>query len=181
MSDRLSVEEYLSGIEDLRRRELVWGVVREPPAPRFGHQSVVTRTTVILEPHVRSFELGQVCVSPIDVILDKERGLVVQPDVIFVSNERRSIIRGQVWGAPDLVIEVASRRTAVHDRTVKLRWYRRYGVRECWLVDPRARSIIVVNLEVTGRRSVGRFRGEQLVKSNVLPRLDVEASAFFAT
>jgi hypothetical protein len=32
MSDRISVDEYLSGPEDMRRRELVWGVVREPPA-----------------------------------------------------------------------------------------------------------------------------------------------------
>jgi Uma2 family endonuclease len=56
---------------------------------------------------------------------------------------RTSIIRNQVWGAPDLVVEVLSPGTAAHDRTEKLGWYREYGVRECWLVDPAAEQITV--------------------------------------
>lgn len=33
---------------------------------------------------------------------------MVQPDLLFISNERIAILRNQVWGAPDLVVEVES-------------------------------------------------------------------------
>ena len=131
---RRSTSEYLSGAEQLRRQELVWGFVREPPAPRYGHQSIVTRTIVLLDQHVRSGGLGRVCVSPIDVVLDAQKDLVLQPDVIFVSNDNAAIVRDQIWGPPDLVIEVESLGTRRRDRTFKLRWYRKYGVRE-YLAD----------------------------------------------
>jgi Uma2 family endonuclease len=179
MSERLTTGDYLLGPEDLRRRELVWGVVREPPAPRYGHQTVVTRTTVILDQHVRAARLGVVLVSPIDVVLDEVHGLIVQPDVIFISNGRSHIIREQVWGAPDLVVEVASRATAVRDRTTKLEWYRTYGVRECWLVEPSRHAVVVVNMGVDPR-SGRHFTGREAIQSAVLPELVAEAEEFFS-
>jgi len=66
---RYTVDEYFTPPESLRPMELVYGVVREPP-PRYGHQSVVTRLTALLDAHVRAHALGQVCVSPVDVVLD---------------------------------------------------------------------------------------------------------------
>ena len=44
-------------------------------------------------------------------------------EAIFIARNRISIIRKQVWGAPDLVVEVASPGTEYRDRTVKLAWY----------------------------------------------------------
>lgn len=57
------------------------------------------------------------CVAPLDVVLDETAALVVQPDVVFISRDRLGIIRNQVWGAPDLVVEVASLGTAERDRS----------------------------------------------------------------
>jgi len=178
MDDFISVDTYLTGPEDLRRRELVWGVVREPAAPRFGHQSVVTRTTVILDTHVRAAELGMVCVAPIDVVLDEANALVVQPDVLFISQARAAIVREQIWGAPDLVVEVASRATARRDRTTRIGWYRQYGVRECWLVEPSSRTITIVNLR-DDKADAQRFAGNAHIRSSVLPALVTEAEEFF--
>lgn len=152
----------------MKPRELVYGVVREPPAPLYGHQSAVTQIGAALVAHVRGARLGLVCVSPIDVILDRDRALVVQPDVVFVSNERAQIVKDRIWGAPDLVVEVLSPRTARRDRTVKLRWYRHYGVRECWLVDQRARRIEIVDLAAPRARRVVCREGDAL-RSRVLP------------
>ena len=173
----VTVEEYLRGPQTLRRRELLVGQVREPPAPFWRHQSVVTRLTVLLDTHVREHRLGRVCVSPIDVILDRQRALVVQPDVIFVSNDRLSIVDRQVWGAPDLVVEVLSTATERRDQTVKARWYRQYGVRECWLVSPYVRiEVLTFHRSKTTRRSV---RGREPVTSRVLPGLRCTADDVF--
>ena len=61
----------------------------------------------------------------------------VQPDLLFVSDERREIIgEKQVLGAPDLVVEILSPSTAHRDRGIKLDLYARSGVRQYWIVDP---------------------------------------------
>jgi Uma2 family endonuclease len=139
----MTTDEYLHSYETNRPRELSYGVVREPPAPFFSHQLVVLKIARLLADYVEAVGLGQIGVGPLDVILDADRSLIVQPDVLFVSAGRTSIIRNQVWGAPDLVVEVLSPGTAAHDRNHKLEWYREYGVRECWLVDPAAEQITV--------------------------------------
>ena len=177
-SDRWSVDDYLSGEETLRRQELEWGVVREAPGPSFGHQSRVTSLTLLLAAHVREHRLGCVVVSPIDVVLDVEKALVVQPDLVFVSTERQSIIRHHIWGAPDLVVEVLSPRTARRDRTTKLAWYDQYGVRECWLVDPVARRVEVHELGSSPR--VRRYGVNRRLKSTVLPILRLVVSDVFS-
>lgn len=179
MSERIDVDSYLSGREEMRQRELVWGVVREPPAPRFGHQSVVTQVAVLLRVHVRSRGLGVVCVSPADVVLDRERALIVQPDVFFVAHDRMAIVRDQVWGAPDLVVEVASPGTKRYDRTTKIQWYRTYGVREAWLVDPLEAVVTVVNLHATTAAAPNSFSGDDRVVSTVLPDFGTAAREFF--
>jgi Uma2 family endonuclease len=179
MSERIDVDDYLSGPEDMRRRELVWGVVREPPAPRLGHQSVVSQITFLLRGHVRERSLGVVCVSPADVVLDKNNALVVQPDVFFISNDRMAIVRDQVWGAPDLVVEVASPGTARYDRTTKIGWYRQYGVRECWLIDVKKRVVTIVNLAATSEGASRAFTGDEQVESTVLPEFRTAAREFF--
>ncbi|HUL72231.1 MAG TPA: Uma2 family endonuclease [Vicinamibacterales bacterium] len=177
-SERIATGDYLSMLETMRRRELVYGVVREPPAPLYGHQSIITKLTVRLDQHVRRKALGRVCVSPIDVVLDEEKALILQPDLIFVSNERLGIIRDQIWGAPDLVIEVASRGTMKYDRTTKLEWYRQYGVRECWIVNPTARRIDVVEFGSTAPQPRA-FEGRSLVRSVVLPGLRLRVDDVF--
>jgi Uma2 family endonuclease len=175
--DRVSVYEYFQYPESTRRMELVWGRVREPPAPRWGHQAVVTRLTELLAAYVRSQGLGHVCVSPIDVVLDEDQALVVQPDLVFVSNERMPIVRSRIFGAPDLAIEVLSFGTAFRDRTEKLAWYRDYGVRECWLVDTVRCSVEVFPLEAGA--DARTFEGPEAIQSFVLPGLDVPAGSIF--
>jgi Uma2 family endonuclease len=173
-----TVNEYLAGPESLTRQGLIWGSVVREPAPTYTHQAIVTRIVVVLDDHVREHRTGLVCVSPLDVVLDEKRALIVQPDVVFISNERAAILRNQVWGAPDLVVEVESLSTRSHDRTAKRRWYRRYGVREYWLIDPIEAAVTVMGL--AGPRSTRRrFHGEHRLRSAVLPDLQTPASAFF--
>lgn len=165
-----SVMEYLAMGETNHPYELRWGMIAREAAPSFVHQRIVMRLATRLELHVADLGLGAVVTSPIDVVLDVERGLVLQPDIIFVSAARRGICRTQVWGAPDLVVEVLSDATRRRDRTAKTAWYRDAGVRECWLVDPVSRQVTI------GERV---FEGAAPIESEVLPGLALPAETVF--
>ena len=176
----MTTNEYLYDTKETNRRRLLsWGILREAPAPFFSHQSLVLRVARLLGDHVDPRQLGRVAIAPVDVILDRDRALVVQPDVLFVSTERLSIIRDQVWGAPDLVAEILSPGTEKHDRGEKLGWYRQYGVRECWLVDLYREQVTLVDF--TGSLPVERIaRGVEPFRSAVLPDLELPASGIFS-
>jgi len=176
---KLNVDEYLRMGETQRPMELIYGFVREPPAPRYGHQSVLTHLVALLDEHVRDRRLGQVCAAPVDVVLDEAAALVVQPDIVLVAATHQARVRDRVWGAPDLVVEILSPRTATRDRTTKLAWYRRYGVIECWLVDVTHRSVEVVELQAPG---AGRtpYSGNAPMHSTVLPNWTVAAAQIFS-
>ena len=62
------------------------------------------------------------------------------------------------------------------DRTLKLAWYKRYGVRECWLVDPKEERVEVVDLQNDVRKS---FSGKTPIVSRVLPEFAVAAERCF--
>ncbi len=175
---KIGLNEYLAGVESIRPMELLYGVVREPPAPRFGHQSVLTHLGALMDAHVREHQLGRVSVAPVDVVLDVEAALVIQPDIVFVAASRLDIVRDRVFGAPDLVVEVLSPATARRDRTTKLAWYADYGVRECWLVNVRSRSLDVVWLERGGGRRM--FSGADVPQSAVFPAWRATADEIFA-
>ena len=164
----MTTYDYLDGEETNRRRELAYGVLREPPAPFFSHQELVFRVARLLHGYVEPHGLGRVGLAPIDVVLDAERAQIVQPDVLFVAAERLSIIRDQVWGAPDLVVEVLSPGTESRDRREKHGWYRQYGVREYWIVDMLEECVTVVDFS-TGTADSQRFDRRATIRSGVLP------------
>lgn len=170
MSRRISVEEYLAGEETMRPHELDYGLLREPPAPGFHHQIVVGRIHHQLDAHVRRFDEGRVALSPVDVILDRGRALVVQPDLVFISASRLAICSDRIQGPPDLVVEVLSSTNRHHDRVVKVGWYQTYGVRECGMVDPNACRIDVIDLTASAD-DVRVYSEGQILRSRVLPRL----------
>ena len=176
--ERMTTIGYLDGPETLRRRELVWGVLREPPAPFCSHQRLVTDIAFLLQQHTRGRGLGQVFVAPVDVVLDERKALILQPDIIFISNDRLGILRNQVWGAPDLVVEVLSPGTAAYDQRRKLGWFRKYGVRECWCVDPDARQITVHAFEERPATTSAYDLGHT-VRSRVLPQLSLRVTDVF--
>jgi Uma2 family endonuclease len=176
----MTADEYLYDTEETNRiRELAMGMVREPPSPFFSHQSLVLKVARIWSDHVEPRRLGRVAIAPLDVVLDEERALILQPDVLFISTPRLSIIRGQVWGPPDLVAEVLSVGTAKLDRGDKLGWYCQYGVRECWLVDPFNQTVAV--FDFTGPSPVAHTAiGAGAIPSGVLPDLKMTARDLFA-
>src|SRR5262249_33101250 len=123
--------------------------------------------------------LGRVAIAPLDVVLDAEKALILQPDVLFVAASRVSIIRNQVWGAPDLVVEVFSPGHERWDRHDKFGWYRQYGVREYWLADPEGQGAPLVDFSTFLPATRRLTRATDRIVSAVLPDLEVTLADVF--
>ena len=101
----MRVDDYFKTPETLTPMELVFGAMRVSDAPTPRHQSAVLHLCLALDRHVRQHQLGRIWIAPLDVVLSERDSLIVQPDLFFVSNERKWIVRDRVRGAPDLVVE----------------------------------------------------------------------------
>ena len=155
---RLTYADYLKTSDD-ERCELLNGELVMPPAPSTGHQIVSMVLGSLLYRFVSERKLGTVIAAPTDVVLSDTD--VVQPDILFVSNQRSHILtRENVRGAPDLVVEILSPATAERDRTFKLDLYAQHGVKEFWIVDPDAKTITVL-LRGESRFEVSGIYGEE--------------------
>src|SRR3990170_3627176 len=74
--DFMTVEEYLETPKTVQPQELIYGVPRAAEAPLPPHQRAVANLFLALHGHVADRHLGEVWLSPIDVILDGDRHLV---------------------------------------------------------------------------------------------------------
>jgi Uma2 family endonuclease len=147
----MTVDDYFNKTpETVKPMELVYGQLRAADSPTPHHQQAVLQLALALNAHVEERKLGRVWVAPLDVVLDHDRALIVQPDLFFVSNERESIIRDRVRGAPDLVIEVLSPYPRIGRTDERVGWFMQYGVRECWLVHQDQRSVRVIQFAERG-------------------------------
>src|SRR3989304_955065 len=113
-------------LPDDPRCELIYGRLYMSPAPVVRHQDVIGMLFVLLDAAAEASG-GKALLSPVDVILADHS--VVQPDLLYLSPERRHLVQDQVEGAPDLVVEVLSPGTVHRDRGAKLRLYAESGVR----------------------------------------------------
>jgi Uma2 family endonuclease len=157
--------------------ELWDGELIMSPAPSFFHQEIVARLYKMLDRWVRKHRLGRTVFAPLDMVLAPRRS--VQPDVMFISNERLDIIQTVVRGPADLVAEVISPEGRRRDRFDKRDLYEQHGVREYWLIDPEARTVEVFHLEGPAYRLTGRWRAGEIAESQLLKGFSVPVSNLF--
>ena len=175
---RFTYRDYLL-LPEGDRRELIEGDFFITPVPNIRHQVISRNLGIRLWEFIRSNALGEILWAPMDVVLSQES--VVQPDILFVSHERRDIItEANVSGAPDLVVEILSPGTAGRDRELKLTLYAGHGVREYWIVDPGDETVEVMELGPGGPLDVRRYDAGS-VESRLLPGLSVTLDDIFAT
>lgn len=172
----MTIDDYFSTPETVKPAELAFGLLRVAESPTSRHQSTVKRMLLALEAHVASRALGEVWVAPLDVVLDAERALVVQPDLMFVSNARAAIVGDRVMGAPDLVIEVLSPNPRIGKTSEHLRWFAEYGVRECWIVHQQQTRLSIVEFRDRQAGPHRLFDARQPIRSSVLPEFSLSLS-----
>jgi len=186
--ERFTYRHYRSW-PDEERWELIDGQAwNMSPVPMTRHQALSGK----LFNKFYNFLKGKPCrafVAPFDVLLpagdepDDDVDTVVQPDIVVICDRSKITTRG-ARGAPDLVVEILSPRTARKDLNEKMRLYERHGVREYWIIDPGNQSIQVWRLEAEGGFDGGELRetieDRSPVASRVLEGFVVDPAELFA-
>lgn len=138
---RYTAEEFFELVPETNEQmELIGGQIVAQAAPGTAHQRIsrriVTKFEVFISGRNGSCEVFD---APYDVKLDMYN--VVQPD-IFVVCDPDKIDDKRCNGVPDFVIEIVSS-NKTDDYSRKLELYKKFGVKEYWIIDPGAERTVV--------------------------------------
>lgn len=137
-----TLEDYYA-LPDERRVELIDGVIYDMSAPTLLHQLIGGKVFVMIQSFIEK-NSGK-CLplyAPVDVRLDCDDKTMVQPDVLILCDESKRTKR-YIMGAPDFCLEVLSKSTRRKDCIKKLQKYTDAGVKEYWIIDPYAKTLLV--------------------------------------
>ena len=177
---KFTYEDYRTAPPD-KRYELLDGDLLLTPAPNLKHQRLQLRLGMRLARFIEARELGELFFAPCDVVLSDTD--VVQPDLLFVSRERRRLLSGgdNVRGAPDLVVEILSPGTADRDRGYKRALYAKHGVKEYWLVDPVAETVSLLRPRSGALAAARTFGRNETLRSPLLAGFELALDDLFSS
>lgn len=179
-STKLTYEDYVRIPEDGKRHEIVDGVHYVSGTPYLRHQRVLRRLMYHIGVFVEGRRLGEIFFAPTDVVLSPHD--IVQPDLLFVSNERSSILtEANIQGAPDLLIEILGEKNRRLDEVIKRQAYERFGAREYWILDPRWKTVQVWEGTAEGLRRKPQLSAAagDVLTSPLLPGFEIPLAEIF--
>ena len=159
------------------RYQLVNGELVEMSGATLAHQVFSGGMYFQMAQQVEALQIGLVLYAPYDVHVDLFN--TYQPDLLYVSNERRQILeRLGATGAPDVVVEILSDSTRRRDLGEKLPVYAANGVREVWIVDLDAATVAIHAGDAM--TPVAVFAAEDTLTSDAMPGVAIELAPIFA-
>jgi Uma2 family endonuclease len=176
---RFLAEDIWDTPDDGNRYEVIDGELYVSPPPVREHQHASGELQYRIRHYLEDHPIGLLYAAPFGVILTGVNG--VQPDLVYVSNERRAVLTHQgISGAPDLVVEILSPSTRTRDRGIKLRAYAAAEVPHYWIADPRART---VEERVLGKDGYGPptiYRVGETFQPTLFPGLTIEVARIWS-
>ncbi len=117
------------------------------PSRSIKHQRIMIKFLMLISSFLEETkDKGLLIMGPIDVILDE--GNAFQPDWVYVCEERKDeLVKDNVQGAPDLIVEILMPETAAYDVGIKKQTCEKYGVKEYIIIDPDLQSAEVCVLK----------------------------------
>lgn len=172
-----TLEDYLMLGEMNTPCQLINGELIMSPSPTPQHQSVLGKLFKLLD--AATIGKGTVLFAPIDLYVDNKN--VYQPDLVYVSDERKNIITHRaIEGVPDLVVEIISPSNIFSDRNRKKKVYEKIGVREYWIVDPGNETLEIYLVNQPDPDVPHLFVvSEGKVVSTVIPSLNFDLKTIF--
>ena len=185
-SKRYTYADYLTWLDDIRR-ELIDGFIHLMSVPLRRHARVSSEINQQLNSFIKMNKgKCQVYYAPFDVRLplqgskdDDKVYNVVQPDICVICDPNKLDDKGCI-GAPDLIVEVTSPSTLRKDWNYKFTLYETAGVREYWIVNPKAKFTTVFLLQPDGLYYEGtEYERNQKVPVSIFEGLEIDLNEVF--
>jgi Uma2 family endonuclease len=172
------VKEHYERYDVLERYEVIDGIRYDmKPSPRLNHQILITRLWQAIDQtcHMN----GLVVTAPMDVHFDEDN--IVQPDIIYISETNFHIVKGnQIFGAPDLLVEILSPSSGSHDKIRKKALYEKFAVKEYWIADPILKTIDQFSLIDDKLQLTATYGEGDTLQSDVVSCIQVDLESVFS-
>lgn len=140
--ENTTLDQYEALPEDIRA-EVFDGKIFYMAGPSQNHQTISMELSTTINSYIKKNHGScRVFHAPFDVKLSDNPLTIVQPDIMIVCDKNK-LDGKRCNGAPDFIIEIVSSGNAADDYIRKLYYYKNYGVREYWIVDPRRMAVTV--------------------------------------
>ena len=152
--------------------EVVNGVIRIMPAPKWNHSEIVDNLCDLIRQQVDK-RVVKAKVSQFGLIIRKQPLTSRVPDLAVF--EIATVVEqdGYIHSAPQLAVEVLSPANTRLERAEKLTDYAELGVPEVWVVAPEGRTVEVLYLEAGGLRRQAVL-AEGLLKPRLFPDVEID-------
>ena len=171
--ETISLLQY-ENLPEERRVEVFEGIIFDMASPSREHQLISMELSTTFNNYIRSKNGNcQIFSDPFDVLLSRTPLTIVQPDLMIICNPSK-LDRNRVNGAPDFIIEIVSPGNPSDDYIRKLYYYKKYGVREYWIVDP-VRKTVTVNYFDKNQINI-QYSFDAVIKVNIYDDLLIDFS-----
>ncbi len=167
--------------DEWKRYEIIDGELFVTRAPHWNHQRTIDNICLELNIWSRSSQKGEARSVPGIIFSEGDN---VQPDLIWISNERLTNLldeSGHLTGAPELVIEVLSPGTnnQRRDKEAKLKLYSSQGVQEYWIVNWQLQTVEIYRRENLRLKLFATLLSNDELTSPVLSNFNCQVKQFF--
>ena len=165
--------------EDVKAEFINGQIVIHSPV-RKRHWSASGLLSTLLHVYTRIKKIGQVGTEKVMITLTRND---YEPDIVFFSAEKAGAFTDEqvLFPAPDFIVEILSKKTAVTDRGIKKDDYAAHGVSEYWIVDP-VKQRIEQYILATGSSAYFPAKVHQygdIIESTAIPGFSIPVKAAF--
>ncbi len=171
-----TVEDYRA-LPENAPFELINGKLYYMPSPFDNHQKVSINLSSFLNFHVKKYKLGIVRTAPFDVHFGEKN--IYQPDIFYISNKRKAILKKFVYGAPDFIVEILSEGTKSKDFGEKKEIYESKNVLEYWVIEPDKETLEVFQNRNKELISIQKYTKKETVTSLVIKGFAIDLVDIF--
>ena len=171
---------FRNWVDESIKAEFINGeVVLHSPAKN-KHLSACGNLFMLLNAHATNQKLGVVRVEKAMVSLTRND---YEPDICFFGNEKAQHFTPEqlLFPAPDLIVEILSKKTAKRDRGIKFEDYAAHGVAEYWIIDP-TKEIVEQYALIGGLKEyfpIATARYDDDLASRAVVGFDIPVAAIF--
>ena len=173
-TETVTLEQYET-LPENTRAEVFDGVIYNMASPSQNHQTILTELLVLLRNYIYNKNGGcSVFPAPFDVKLNDNPLTIVQPDIMVICDKNK-LDGKRCNGAPDFIIEIVSPGNPADDYIRKLYYYKNYGVREYWIINPTTRIVNVYDFE--NEKATCQYRFDDEIPVCIYGNLNIHISS----